>query len=132
MTTPTNPGTLDSATLAGFQEAFESQPSHQLMQNVVTQHDVNDVALNRNIVAQATNTFSTVLDDWRTPNMGRLLAILSCALVVLVACAAPTAPDGTGPSVPSKTMSGKPIVISVSNKPIIIVKAQDPGIPGSL
>ena len=64
MTSPTNPGALDSTTLAGFQEAFESQPAHQLMQNVVTQHDVNDVALNRSIVTEATHSFSTVLDDW--------------------------------------------------------------------
>lgn len=54
MTTQSNPGALDGATLAGFQETYEAQPAHQLMQNVVTQHDVNDVALNRNIVAQAT------------------------------------------------------------------------------
>ena len=71
MTAPTNPGALDSATLAGFQEAFESQPSHQLMQNVVTQHDINDVALDRNIVAEATHTFSTVLDDWGVTNQAR-------------------------------------------------------------
>ena len=71
MTTQTNPGALDSATLSAFQEAFEGQPAHQLMQNVVTQHDVNDVALNRNIVAQATNSFSTVLDDWSVTNQAR-------------------------------------------------------------
>ena len=71
MTTQTNPGALDGATLAEFQEAYEAQPAHQLMQNVVTQHDVNDVALNRNIVAQAANSFSTVLDDWKVTNQAR-------------------------------------------------------------
>ena len=71
MTTQTHPGALDSATLAGFQDAFDGQPNHQLMQNVVTQHDVNDVALNRNIVAQAANSFSTVLDDWKVTNQAR-------------------------------------------------------------
>ncbi len=71
MTTQTNPGALDGAALSGFQEAYEAQPAHQLMQNVVTQHDVNDVALNRNIVAQATNSFSTVLDDWKVTNQAR-------------------------------------------------------------
>ncbi|MCY4417523.1 MAG: C1 family peptidase [Chloroflexi bacterium] len=71
MTTQSNPGALDGATLASFQETYEAQPAHQLMQNVVTQHDVNDVALNRNIVAQATNSFSTVLDDWSVTNQAR-------------------------------------------------------------
>ena len=76
MTAQTNPGTLDSATLAGFREAFESQPSHQLMQNVVTQHDVNDVALDHNIVAEATHSFSTVLDDWGVTNQAPLRPLL--------------------------------------------------------
>ena len=71
MTTQTHPGALDAATLDGFQNAFGAQPNHQLMQNVVTQHDVNDVALNRNIVAQAVNSFSTVLDDWKVTNQAR-------------------------------------------------------------
>ena len=71
MTTQTNPGALDAATMAGFQDAFASQPNHQLMQNVVTQHDVNDVALNRNIVAEATHSFSTILDDWSVTNQAR-------------------------------------------------------------
>ena len=71
MTTETNPGALDSATLAGFKEAYDSQPAHQLMQNVVTQHDVNDVALNRNIVTEAVHSFSTALDDWSVTNQAR-------------------------------------------------------------
>ena len=71
MTTQTNPGALDAAALDGFREAFDSQPAHQLMQNVVAQHDVNDVALNRNIVTEAVHSFSTVLDDWRVTNQAR-------------------------------------------------------------
>ena len=71
MTTQTNPGALDAATVAGFQDAFASHPNHQLMQNVVTQHDVNDVALNRNIVSDATHSFSTVLDEWGVTNQAR-------------------------------------------------------------
>ncbi|CAI8013746.1 Bleomycin hydrolase (Fragment) [Geodia barretti] len=71
MTTQSNTGALDATTLAGYQEAFEAQPAHQLMQNVVTQHDVNDVALNRNIVAEATHTFSTTLDEWGVTNQAR-------------------------------------------------------------
>ena len=71
MTTQSNPGALDATTLSDFQEAFAAQPAHQLMQNVVTQHDVNDVALNRNIVAEATHTFSTTLDEWGVTNQAR-------------------------------------------------------------
>ena len=41
------------------------------MQNVVTQHDVNDVALNRQIVSEAVHSFSTVLDDWSVTNQAR-------------------------------------------------------------
>ena len=75
MSTQPNPGVrkgaLDAGALADFQQAFESQPSHRLMQNVVTQHDVNDVAMNRNIVTEATHSFSTVLDDWGVTNQAR-------------------------------------------------------------
>ena len=41
------------------------------MQNVVTQHDVNDVALNHTIVTNAPHSFSTVLDDWSVTNQSR-------------------------------------------------------------
>ena len=71
MTTETNPGALDSTTLAEFKQVCEDQPAHQLMQNVVTQHDVNDVALNRQIVSEAVHSFSTVLDDWSVTNQAR-------------------------------------------------------------
>ena len=71
MTAPTNPGALDPAALTAFQEAFAAEPAHRLMQNVVTQHDVNDVALNRRIVTEATHSFSTVLDDWGVTNQAR-------------------------------------------------------------
>ena len=71
MTTQTNPGALDSEALSEFKETYDSQPAHQLMQNVVTQHDVNDVALNRTIVSEAVHSFSTVLDDWSVTNQAR-------------------------------------------------------------
>ena len=71
MTTQSNPGALDSATISEFKEIYESQPAHQLMQNVVTQHDVNDIALNRSIVSEAVHSFSTVLDDWSVTNQAR-------------------------------------------------------------
>ncbi len=69
---PSEPaGALDTATVAGFRKVFETQPAHRLMQNVVTQHDVNDVALNRSIVTEADHSFSTVLDDWGVTNQAR-------------------------------------------------------------
>ena len=64
-------GALTAEGVDGFRRGFEADPSKRLMQNVVTQHDVNDVALNRSIVAQATHTFSTVLDDWGVTNQAR-------------------------------------------------------------
>ena len=71
MTTQSNPGALDSAIISEFKDIYESQPAHQLMQNVVTQHDVNDIALNRSIVSEAVHSFSTVLDDWSVTNQAR-------------------------------------------------------------
>ena len=57
--------------LAEFQQSFDANPSNRLMQNAVTQHDVNDIALNRSIVTEADHTFSTVLDDWGVTNQAR-------------------------------------------------------------
>ena len=64
-------GALTAEGVDGFRRSFEADPSKQLMQNAVTQHDVNDVALNRSIVTQATHTFSNVLDDWAVTNQAR-------------------------------------------------------------
>ena len=71
MTTQTNPSSLNQDALKDFQAAYGSNPQNRLMQNVVTQHDVNDVALNRSIVTEAVNSFSTVLDDWSVTNQAR-------------------------------------------------------------
>ena len=71
MTTQVNPGALDAAALAAFQADFDTQPGYRLMQNVVAQHDVNAVALNRRIVTEADHSFSTLLDDWKVTNQAR-------------------------------------------------------------
>ena len=71
MTTQVNPGALDAAALAAFQADFDTQPAYRLMQNVVAQHDVNAVALNRRIVTEADHSFSTLLDDWKVTNQAR-------------------------------------------------------------
>ena len=62
---------LSPEQLAEFGSTFDSNPTSQLMQNVVTQRDVNEVALNRSIVTEADHTFSTRLDDWRVTNQAR-------------------------------------------------------------
>ena len=62
---------LSSEQLAEFQANFEASPTSGLMQNVVTQRDVNEVALNRTIVTGAAHTFSNVLDDWSVTNQAR-------------------------------------------------------------
>ncbi len=72
--TSPKPRTHESLTdhhISGMRSAFEKDPSYRLMQNVVAQHDVNDVALDRTIVTGAEHTFSHVLDDWSTTHQGQ-------------------------------------------------------------
>jgi bleomycin hydrolase len=54
-----------------FSANFQRNPTNSLMQNVVTQRDVNEVALNRSVVTGAAHSFSTVLDDWPVTNQAR-------------------------------------------------------------
>ena len=56
--------------LDGFRDDFASDPRNRLMQNTVTQRDVNEVALDRDIVTNATHTFSTLLDEWSPTQQG--------------------------------------------------------------
>ena len=60
--------TLDE--IAGFRDDFASDSRNRLMQNTVTQRDVNEVALDHRVVAEATHTFSTLLDDWSPTHQG--------------------------------------------------------------
>ena len=62
---------LSPEQLAEFGSTFDSNPTNHLMQNVVTQRDVNEVALNRSIVTEADHTFSTRLDNWGVTNQAR-------------------------------------------------------------
>ena len=39
------PGALTQEAVSGFRETFDADPSKRMAQNVVTQHDVNDMAL---------------------------------------------------------------------------------------
>ena len=66
-----NGGALTSGQVAEFDERFRSDPKSNLMQNVVTRRDVNEVALDHSIVREAEHTFSTRLDDWGVTNQAR-------------------------------------------------------------
>ena len=70
-TSNTSLGALSNDTLAGFRETFDADPNKKLVQNVVTQHDVNDIALSRSIVTESPHSFSIVLDDWGVTNQAR-------------------------------------------------------------
>ena len=59
---------LSDEDVRNMRSDFESTPAHRLMQNAVTQHDVNDVALDRELVTGATHTYSQVIDDWSPTN----------------------------------------------------------------
>ena len=56
--------------ISTFVDDFNSETRNRLMQNTVTQRDVNEVALDHSIVTGATHTFSTVLDDWTPTQQG--------------------------------------------------------------
>jgi len=62
------PDPLSDDDVRNMRSDFESTPAHRLMQNVVTHHDVNDVALDRELVTGATHTYSQVIDDWLPTN----------------------------------------------------------------
>ena len=64
-------GALTAEQLANFHAQVRNNTPLRLMQNVVTQHDVNEVALNRNVVTEAAHNFSNVLDDWKVTNQAR-------------------------------------------------------------
>ena len=70
-TSNTSLGALSNDTLAEFRETFDADPNKKLVQNVVTQHDVNDIALSRSIVTESPHSFSIVLDDWGVTNQAR-------------------------------------------------------------
>ena len=62
---------LSPAILEEFRQEFAADASRKLLQNVVAQHDVNDVALNRSVVAESPHSFSIMLDDWSVTNQAR-------------------------------------------------------------
>jgi bleomycin hydrolase len=57
-------GQLSVPLLAEWRQAFAANPSWKLAMNAVTQTPVDDIALNRAVVAGTDFTFSHWLDDW--------------------------------------------------------------------
>ena len=66
-----NGATLTEQDVSALQSDWQANPSFRLMQNVVTQRDVNEVALDRAIATGAQHSFSHVLDDWSPTHQGR-------------------------------------------------------------
>ena len=64
MSTESNPttGTLDDGRISELRSGFEANPKWKLAQNAVSQTTVDDVAMDRSIVAGLDYTFSTLLD----------------------------------------------------------------------
>ena len=54
--------------LERFKSGFEADPVNQTLLNAVTRTTIDEVALNRRVVAQTDHTFSHVLDDWTATN----------------------------------------------------------------
>ena len=50
---------------------FATNPSYRLMQNAVTQYDVNEIALDRSVVTAAAHSYSNVLDSWSPTDQGK-------------------------------------------------------------
>ena len=70
--TPTNgPGALSLDSVNGYRQSFDSDASKRLVQNTVTQRDVNEIALSHKIVNESPHDFSIVLDDWSVTNQAR-------------------------------------------------------------
>ena len=70
--TPTNgPGALSLDSVAEYRQSFDADTSKRLVQNTVTQRDVNEIALSHKIVNESPHDFSIVLDDWSVTNQAR-------------------------------------------------------------
>ena len=70
--TPTNEsGALSLDTVSEYRQSFDADTSKRLVQNTVTQRDVNEIALSHKIVNESPHDFSIVLDDWSVTNQAR-------------------------------------------------------------
>ena len=70
-TTTGSDGAISPEMIQSYRASFSSAPSARIAQNAVTKTDINDVALNREIVTSTDFTFSTLLDEWEVTNQKR-------------------------------------------------------------
>ena len=54
---------LDRERVDQMETDFNSNRSNRLMQNSITQFDVDEIALDRSVITGATHKFSHVIDD---------------------------------------------------------------------
>ena len=64
-------GSLSPEALTRLRGEFTANPAHRIAQNAATQVTVDDITLNRGIVASTDHTFSHQLDDWAVTNQKR-------------------------------------------------------------
>jgi bleomycin hydrolase len=64
-------GKLAAGDLEQLRKDFSASPVYRLAQNAVTRVTVDDVAINREIVASIDHSLSTTLDDWKVTNQER-------------------------------------------------------------
>ena len=64
-------GALSTGDLELLRKDFSASPAYKLAQNAVTQVDVNDVAINRDVINNTDHSMSTTLDDWKVTKQGR-------------------------------------------------------------
>ena len=57
-------GALQAPRIAELRAAFDAEPRNRLAQNAVTRTAIDEVAVNREIVASTDHTFSHLLDKW--------------------------------------------------------------------
>src|ERR1700721_2253672 len=63
--------TLAEVDLERLRKDFSANPTNRLAQNAVTRVTVDDVAINREIVASIDHSQVTTLDDWKVTNQER-------------------------------------------------------------
>lgn len=97
MTTQTNPGALDSATLAGFQDAFDEQPNHSpvcLGNEARLLEDEHRVRVVRELLRQSNAAMEGLLEMGAVKN--RNLPIEGIAQMIACACLDLTPDNQTG------------------------------------
>src|SRR5579884_4054128 len=61
-------GALADERVHALQADFLGRPAYRVAQNAVARQNVDDVALNNQVVFATDHTFSTLLDDWSVTN----------------------------------------------------------------